>query len=86
MLENMEKITNRVIGHPEGWPNRPVLPVKRFNKAGKYTEFGIILAEDRLIVYKTNMHDFKTLDDLRKKDKKKYKSLENLLKDGWIVE
>ena len=86
MLEDLEKITQRVLEHPEGWPCWPVLAMKKRKKDGKFPDIGLIHVSKILTIYMTNMFDTKGYDELMKKPHINYKSSSDMIKDGWIVD
>lgn len=86
MLEDLEKLTQRVLEHPEGWPCWPLLPMKKRKKDGGFPDIGLIHANERLTIYMTNMFDVRNYEELKKKSHVDYKSSEDIIKDGWIVD
>lgn len=78
--------------HPNIWPYRPILPLKRpTKKLGTWPELGVLIwddlhnnptSESNLSVYvNTSLFDRLTEDKL-----KVYKGVDALLADGWIVD
>ena len=83
-----------MLENPENWPAWPVLPLKRYNKKnpGSFPDLGIVLAVEgvpRFTVYEVDMFlqpemkDLLTSPDIVKHE---YKSFDEMLVAGWVVD
>lgn len=78
--------------NPGKWHQYPILPVKRMNKSGSESEFGLLLPIKNPVVYLVNMWNLgdmgiKNAADIMNKVKPiAYKSFEAILDDGWVVD
>jgi len=86
----MSKEDLDLIEHPEKWPNWPVLPLKRDGTQGAAPEVGLLLAENKPIVYLANMFDLtsgKTFkEQLAGVNKIEYVNFTALVNDRWMVD
>jgi hypothetical protein len=89
-IEN-DKDDRSMILHPVMWPKWPYLPVKRWvtepKFGGRELECGIIWTATGFNVYKVNLFLMpKTAEEFKATDHHAYDNVDDLLKDGWIVD
>lgn len=90
--EKMRQENLNMISNPATWHRYPILPIKRVNKSGGMPEFGLLLADNKPVVYMVNMWDLgdmeikSTADIINKVKSTVYTSFEAILNDGWVVD
>jgi len=70
------------------WPNWPFLPIKKSDPKGGMPDCAVLYddAGYSTTVFKINMWDIKTRNDLLRSEKIKYNSIDELLDAGWVVD
>ncbi|MEM2174360.1 MAG: hypothetical protein QXI58_01865 [Candidatus Micrarchaeia archaeon] len=84
-------IDEKIMKNPDEWPLWPFLPVKRIIN-DKY-QFGILVDGDpdyeNTVILAQMHHHIRSLNDydkLKYYPKLKYNSIDEILKDGWVVD
>jgi hypothetical protein len=80
-------ITRAFILNPERWPRWPLLPVKKYNHPGITT--GIIAAvkgEELRVYVDANLFDFDIVAARKAGNHVTYKSVDEMLAAGWLVD
>jgi len=89
VISFIKEKSKEMISRPSvnSWTHFPFLPVKR-GEFGKDMEYGVIWAAgSQLVIYECNIFMMpKILKDFKKLARWKYKSLDEMIDDGWIVD
>ena len=81
-----EQATIDMLKDPNTWPRWPVLPMKRLDDT---EAVGVVVAVSgyEYTLFKTNMYLVpNTVEELLKLDKEQFKSAEDVLAAGWVVD
>lgn len=70
------------------WPLYPFLPVKKRKKDGGFPTLGVIVADNRPLVYKQSVDEVIKLDRALTDDdvQARYSSFEELIADEWVID
>jgi len=83
---SLEEITMNFLKDPNSWPRWPFLPLVRRN--GQKPDYAV-LAESKefpFTLFIVNVFDTEALKNLRDAEQLAYRSFEDIVKDGWVVD
>ena len=87
MSEKMKAEEKEMMENPSRWPQWPFLPVKRYKGKG-FPDCGVLYdnREHLNTVFMINLWDIKGQKQLLDSEKACYPSVDDVLRDGWVVD